>query len=122
MVSLAPVRFRDRTALYVGGARENGATLEAGTMDGLRELGSEDFLVEVIDTFLDDAPALVATLKTSRERGDAEELRRTAHSLKSNGQTRRRRRDCARGAEPSPREGQGAAGHGVCGAGRFGHR
>jgi histidine phosphotransfer protein HptB len=41
----------------------------------------------VIDTFLDDAPGLIATLRTWRERGDAEQLRRTAHSLKSNGQT-----------------------------------
>jgi CheY-like chemotaxis protein/HPt (histidine-containing phosphotransfer) domain-containing protein len=65
----------------------NGATLEAGAVDGLRELGGEEFLAEVIDTFLDDAPALVAMLGMSRERGDAEELRRTAHSLKSNGQT-----------------------------------
>jgi PAS domain S-box-containing protein len=68
-------------------ARTNGASLEAGAVDGLRELGGEEFLAEVIDTFLDDAPALVAMLGTSRERGDAEELRRTAHSLKSNGQT-----------------------------------
>jgi HPt (histidine-containing phosphotransfer) domain-containing protein len=41
----------------------------------------------VIDTFLDDAPALIATLRASLEQGDAEELRRAAHSLKSNGQT-----------------------------------
>jgi PAS domain S-box-containing protein len=64
-----------------------GADLEAGAVQGLRELGGEEFLVEVIDTFLDDAPALISTLKASHERGDVEGLRRTAHSLKSNGHT-----------------------------------
>jgi len=36
---------------------------------------------------LDDAPALVATLRAAHEQGDREELRRAAHTLKSNGQT-----------------------------------
>jgi HPt (histidine-containing phosphotransfer) domain-containing protein len=44
-------------------------------------------LAEVIDTFLSDAPTLVATLRTTHEQGETEELRRTAHTLKSNGQT-----------------------------------
>ena len=41
----------------------------------------------MIDTFLGEAPALVATLRSSQEGGDAELLRRAAHTLKSNGQT-----------------------------------
>ena len=41
----------------------------------------------MIDTFLSDAPALVATLRTTYEEGDTEGLRRAAHTLKSNGQT-----------------------------------
>jgi HPt (histidine-containing phosphotransfer) domain-containing protein len=41
----------------------------------------------VIDTFLSDAPALVAALRTTHEKGDTEGLRRAAHTLKSNGQT-----------------------------------
>ena len=40
----------------------------------------------MIDTFLSDAPALVAALRTTYEEGDTEALRRTAHTLKSNGQ------------------------------------
>jgi PAS domain S-box-containing protein len=63
------------------------AALDAGALENLRELGGEAFLAEVIDTFLSDAPALVAALRTSHEQGDAEELRRAAHTLKSNGQT-----------------------------------
>jgi HPt (histidine-containing phosphotransfer) domain-containing protein len=53
----------------------------------LTELGGERFLAELIDTFLGDAPALVATLRASHAGGEAEELRRAAHTLKSNGQT-----------------------------------
>jgi CheY-like chemotaxis protein/HPt (histidine-containing phosphotransfer) domain-containing protein len=77
-----PVRHKDGA-----GADGAGVSLEAGAVEDLRELGGEEFLVEVIDTFLDDAPTLISTLKASHERGDVEELRRTAHSLKSNGQT-----------------------------------
>jgi CheY-like chemotaxis protein len=64
-----------------------GPGLDARAIEGLRELGGEEFLVEVIDTFLSDAPALVATLRTTRDQGDAEGLRRAAHTLKANGQT-----------------------------------
>ena len=64
-----------------------GATLDASAIESLRELDGEEFLAEVIDTFLSDAPALVAALRTTYEEGDTEGLRRTAHTLKSNGQT-----------------------------------
>jgi PAS domain S-box-containing protein len=66
---------------------EPGASLDATAIESVRELGGDDFLTEVIDTFLSDAPALVATLRTTYEAGDTEELRRAAHTLKSNGQT-----------------------------------
>jgi CheY-like chemotaxis protein len=61
--------------------------LDSEAVEGLRALGGEEFVAEVIDTFLDDAPALLATLREALERRDAEELRRAAHTLKSNGQT-----------------------------------
>jgi PAS domain S-box-containing protein len=62
-------------------------SLEPEALAGLKELGGDDFLREVIETFLDDAPALIASLRESLKRGDAQELRRAAHTLKSNGQT-----------------------------------
>jgi signal transduction histidine kinase/CheY-like chemotaxis protein len=62
-------------------------SLDAGAIESLRELGGEEFLAEVVATFLSDAPALVATLRTTYEQGDAEGLRRAAHTLKANGQT-----------------------------------
>jgi HPt (histidine-containing phosphotransfer) domain-containing protein len=63
------------------------SVLDDTALDSLRELGGDEFLVEVIDTFLADAPTLMASLHASLERGDVEELRRAAHTLKSNGQT-----------------------------------
>jgi HPt (histidine-containing phosphotransfer) domain-containing protein len=41
----------------------------------------------VIDAFLGDAPELIATLHRSLGEQGAEELRRAAHTLKSNGAT-----------------------------------
>jgi CheY-like chemotaxis protein len=42
---------------------------------------------ELIDAFLEDAPTEIATLRGAVERGDADEARRVAHTLKSNGAT-----------------------------------
>lgn len=58
-------------------------TLDSAALDSLRELGGDEFVAEVIDTFLADAPALLALLRNS----DVAEVRRGAHTLKSNGLT-----------------------------------
>jgi CheY-like chemotaxis protein/HPt (histidine-containing phosphotransfer) domain-containing protein len=62
-------------------------SLDDEALGSLRELGGDEFLGEVIDAFLADAPALVATLRSSLDSSNAEELRRAAHTLKSNGAT-----------------------------------
>lgn len=46
-----------------------------------------DFVVELVDTFLDEAPQLLAQMRQARSAGDADSFRRAAHSLKSNGNT-----------------------------------
>jgi PAS domain S-box-containing protein len=61
--------------------------LDDDALQNLRDLGGEDFLGEVIDAFLADAPTLLATLRSSLDEGNSEELRRAAHTLKSNGAT-----------------------------------
>jgi HPt (histidine-containing phosphotransfer) domain-containing protein len=61
--------------------------LDDAALESLRELGGDEFVAEVIDTFLADAPALLESLRSSLEREDADELRRAAHTLKSNGAT-----------------------------------
>ena len=75
--------------LDVGGdQQENGeVTLSDDALRDLRELGGDDFLSEVIDAFVADAPELIATLRRSLDDGSTEELRRAAHTLKSNGAT-----------------------------------
>jgi CheY-like chemotaxis protein/HPt (histidine-containing phosphotransfer) domain-containing protein len=71
------------------GGSETGAyfTLDDGAIKNLRDLGGDDFLGEVIDAFLADAPELMATLRRSLDERSTEELRRAAHTLKSNGST-----------------------------------
>jgi CheY-like chemotaxis protein len=71
----------------VGAATGAAAGLEQGALESLRELGGDEFLTEVIDTFLADAPSLLETLRRSLDERNAEELRRAAHTLKSNGAT-----------------------------------
>jgi two-component system sensor histidine kinase/response regulator len=52
----------------------------------LKSIGGDDpsFLTDLIATFLEESPALVATLRRAAEGGDLDALRRSAHSLKSN--------------------------------------
>ena len=62
-------------------------SLDDDALKNLRDLGGDEFLGEVIDAFLADAPELIATLRRSLDERSSEELRRAAHTLKSNGAT-----------------------------------
>jgi CheY-like chemotaxis protein/HPt (histidine-containing phosphotransfer) domain-containing protein len=77
-----PIRREDPVSSSNGDIR-----FDDNALQSLRDLGGEDFLAEVIDTFLADAPTLLATLHRSLDENDAEELRRAAHTLKSNSST-----------------------------------
>ena len=57
------------------------------TFEELKQMSGADFIDELIDTFLEDAPKLIGDLKSSLKAGDADAFRRAAHSLKSNGAT-----------------------------------
>ncbi len=61
---------------------ELGATLR----ESLEKLtgGDKEFMAEIIDTFLEDAPDLVANMRKGVDQGNAADLRLAAHSLKSN--------------------------------------
>lgn len=63
--------------------------IDRSALDALLEItgGDPAFLAELVDTFLADAVDLLAAMERACERGDAAELRRAAHSLKSNGAT-----------------------------------
>ena len=46
-----------------------------------------DFVVELVSTFAEEAPGLLAELRSALAAGAAERFRRAAHSLKSNSST-----------------------------------
>ncbi len=61
--------------------------VEKSTLEELKQTSGADFLRELVDTFLDEAPRLLGQLHTALAAGDVETFRRAAHSLKSNGAT-----------------------------------
>ncbi len=61
--------------------------LDMNTFNSLKESTGADFIGELIDAFLDDAPGLIEQMKTSLAAGDAEKFRRATHSMKSNAAT-----------------------------------
>ena len=61
--------------------------IDGETFAALRDTTGSEFVRELIDTFLTEAPSMLADLRESLAGGDAERFRRAAHSLKSNGNT-----------------------------------
>lgn len=69
----------------------NTALIDAAAFAELQETAGADFVIELVDTFGEEAPPLIAELRAAlADRGDAgaaERFRRAAHSLKSNSKT-----------------------------------
>lgn len=61
--------------------------IEKTTFENLKQMSGADFISELIDTFLDDAPKLAAQIRSALAAQDADAFRRAAHSLKSNAAT-----------------------------------
>ena len=57
------------------------------TFEELKQMSGTDFINELIDAFLEDAPHMIQNMQTAAEAGDVETFRRNAHSLKSNAYT-----------------------------------
>jgi histidine phosphotransfer protein HptB len=53
----------------------------------LKQMSGADFIDELIDAFLDDAPQMMDQMQIALTTGDIESFRRNAHSLKSNANT-----------------------------------
>ena len=53
----------------------------------LEETAGAEFAAELVETFLEEAPRMLADLRHARAGSDAERFRRAAHSLKSNSNT-----------------------------------
>ena len=61
--------------------------IDPSTFAELQKSAGADFVAELVGTFLEETPALMAELAHARQVGDADGFRRAAHSIKSNSQT-----------------------------------
>jgi HPt (histidine-containing phosphotransfer) domain-containing protein len=61
--------------------------IDQATLTELKQTVGDDFVLELIGAFLDEAPPMLADLRNAFATAEAEPLRRHAHSLKSNAQT-----------------------------------
>ena len=63
------------------------SVIDKATFEELKQMSGEDFINELIDAFLDDAPNMIANMQVAVAAQDVESFRRNAHSLKSNANT-----------------------------------
>lgn len=61
--------------------------IDKATFDELKQMSGGDFINELIDAFLDDAPNMIQNMQTAIDTQDVESFRRNAHSMKSNANT-----------------------------------
>src|SRR5215207_7315165 len=61
--------------------------IDKTTFEELKQMSGADFINEIIDAFLDDAPNMISHMHSALETQDIESFRRNAHSLKSNANT-----------------------------------
>ena len=61
--------------------------IDQATFDDLKQISGEDFINELIDAFLDDAPTMIQNMQSALDAKDVESFRRNAHSMKSNANT-----------------------------------
>ena len=62
-------------------------TIDAATFRALQDTAGSEFVAELVDTFLQEAPRMLEELRSSLAARDAGKFRRAAHSLKSNAST-----------------------------------
>ena len=61
--------------------------IDAATFAELQDTAGADFVAELVGTFLEEAPQMLAELRAAQAAASAEAFRRAAHSLKSNSHT-----------------------------------
>ena len=62
-------------------------TIDRAVFDELKEAAGAEFVQELVDTFLTEAPSMLDELSRSIAQREADAFRRAAHSLKSNANT-----------------------------------
>ena len=63
------------------------SVIDKAAFEEIKQMSGEDFINELIDAFLDDAPNMFRNMQTALAAKDVEAFRRNAHSLKSNANT-----------------------------------
>jgi len=61
--------------------------IDKATFDELKQMSGADFINELIEVFLDDAPNIIQNMENALATKDVESFRRNAHSMKSNAST-----------------------------------
>ena len=61
--------------------------IDRATFAELQETAGADFVAELVTTFLEEAPQMLAELRSAQAEQAADRFRRAAHSLKSNSLT-----------------------------------
>jgi HPt (histidine-containing phosphotransfer) domain-containing protein len=61
--------------------------IDRTVFEELKTTAGADFVGELVDTFLSEAPKMLTDLRRALDANDAEGFRRVAHSLKSNSNT-----------------------------------
>ncbi len=62
-------------------------TIDRATFEELKATTGAEFAMELVDTFLEEAPVMLNDLRHAFAAKDADTFRRAAHSLKSNSNT-----------------------------------
>jgi HPt (histidine-containing phosphotransfer) domain-containing protein len=63
------------------------SSIDRATFEALKQTTGDEFVLELVDTFLQEAPSMLDELRRALAAKDADKFRRTAHSLKSNSNT-----------------------------------
>jgi HPt (histidine-containing phosphotransfer) domain-containing protein len=62
-------------------------TIDRSVFAELQATAGAEFVVELVNTFFDEAPRMIDELRAAQAAGAAEQFRRAAHSLKTNANT-----------------------------------
>jgi len=65
----------------------NQPAIDPTTYAELQATAGADFVLELVDAFLDETPGMMSALRSARATADAAGFRRAAHSIKSNANT-----------------------------------
>src|SRR5262245_17807048 len=61
--------------------------IDRAVFSDLQQTAGADFVIELVDTFAEEAPQMLSEMRAAHAGGAAERFRRAAHSLKTNAST-----------------------------------